>query len=108
MPMTDRVPSGVTMSSTLLHFQAGIVDEIRDPASSDLLLLGRGLGMRRIVCTLLKQYASPDKLVILVGANSAEEDVSIGSQLSTMGIRNPGLRIVGHEMDKRERCFEIF
>lgn len=95
-------------SSALLQFQAGIADEMRDPESSDLLLLGRGLGMRRIVCSILKQYASPNKLVILVGANNAEEDMSIGSQLSTMGIRNPGLRIVGHEMDKKERYFDIF
>lgn len=79
------------------------MDEVYNPESSDLVILARGLGLRRIVCSLLKQYATQDKLVILVGANNAEEDVAIGSQLSTMGVRNPGLRIVGYEMDKKER-----
>ncbi|KAF8310984.1 hypothetical protein DL93DRAFT_2061523 [Clavulina sp. PMI_390] len=90
-------------SSTLLQFQSQIVQEIQDPSTSDLVLLARGLGLRRIVCSLLQRYAVEDKLVILVGANNSEEDVAIGSQLSTMGVRNPGLRIIDYEMDKKDR-----
>jgi len=76
---------------------------MEDPTSSDLLILARGLGLRKIVCALLKLFFPLGKLVILVGASNSEEDQSIGSQLSTMGVRNPGLRIVGHETDRKGR-----
>lgn len=89
--------------TALLKFQERIISAMEDPASSDLLILARGLGLRRIVCSLLKLYLSSGKLVVLVGASNLEEDQSIGSQLSTMGVRNPGLRVVGHEMDKKVR-----
>lgn len=90
-------------SSKLLKFQETIAESICDPGSSDLLVLARGLGLRKIICTLLKRYASPKKLVVLVGANEVDEDVGIGSQLSTMGVRNPGLQILNHETDSKYR-----
>ncbi|KAF9512918.1 hypothetical protein BS47DRAFT_1461767 [Hydnum rufescens UP504] len=87
----------------LLPFQSNIIQAINDPASSDLLILGRGLGLRKIVCSLLQIYSGPENLVLLVGAKSPDEDTGIASQLSTMGVRNPGLRVVGHEMPPKER-----
>jgi DNA excision repair protein ERCC-4 len=87
----------------LLSFQSNIIQAINDPASSDLLILGRGLGLRKIVCSLLQIYSGPENLILLVGAKSPDEDTGIASQLSTMGVRNPGLRIVGHEMPPKER-----
>lgn len=90
------------MSLTLLPFHRTIVSEIHDPATSNLLIIARGLGLRRIVCTLLKIYDSPNNLVLLVNATS-EEEVGIGEELGVMGCRRPGLRIVGHEMGRKER-----
>ncbi|KAF9269268.1 hypothetical protein L218DRAFT_917010 [Marasmius fiardii PR-910] len=82
--------------SILLPFHETILSEIHDPATSDLLVLARGLGLRRIVCTLLKIYDSPENLVLLVNATQ-EEETEIGEELGLMGCRKPGLRIVGYE-----------
>ncbi|KAL0062171.1 DNA repair protein RAD16 [Marasmius tenuissimus] len=82
--------------STILPFHETILSEIHDPATSDLLVIGRGLGLRRIVCTLLKIYDSPQNLVLLVNATQ-EEETEIGEELGLMGCRKPGLRIVGYE-----------
>ncbi|KAK7040936.1 DNA repair protein RAD16 [Paramarasmius palmivorus] len=82
--------------STILPFHETILSEIHDPATSDLLVLARGLGLRRIICTLLKIYDSPQNLVLLVNA-TPEEETEIGEELGIMGCRKPGLRIVGYE-----------
>ncbi|KAJ7591596.1 hypothetical protein C8J56DRAFT_935948 [Mycena floridula] len=82
--------------STLLPFQTTILEQIHDPSTSDLLILARGLGLRRIICTLLKIYDSPQNLVLVVNA-SQEEETEIGEELGIMGCRKPGLRIVGYE-----------
>ncbi|ESK82742.1 hypothetical protein Moror_5668 [Moniliophthora roreri MCA 2997] len=82
--------------STILPFHEAILSEIHDPATSDLLVLARGLGLRRIICTLLKIYDSPQNLVLLVNA-TPEEETEIGEELGIIGCRKPGLRIVGYE-----------
>ncbi|KAE9391336.1 hypothetical protein BT96DRAFT_781193, partial [Gymnopus androsaceus JB14] len=82
--------------STLLPFHTSILNELYDPATSDLLVLARGLGLRRVVCTLLKIYDSPQNLVLLVNATQ-EEETEIGEELGIMGCRKPGLRVVGYE-----------
>lgn len=82
--------------STLLPFHTSILSQIHDPATSELLILARGLGLRRIICTLLKIYDSPQSLVLLVNATQ-EEETEIGEELGIMGCRKPGLRIVGYE-----------
>ena len=82
--------------STILPFHETILSEIHDPATSDLLVLARGLGLRRVICTLLKIYDSPQNLVLLVNATQ-EEETEIGEELGLMGCRKPGLRIVGYE-----------
>ncbi|KAG8995965.1 hypothetical protein FRB90_012860, partial [Tulasnella sp. 427] len=79
-----------------------LVSEVHDPKTSDLVIIGRGLGLQKIVCTLLQIYDGPQNLVLLINA-SAEEEKGIGSQLGTMGVRNPGLRIVDYEMSKKDR-----
>ncbi|KAI0742082.1 hypothetical protein C8Q80DRAFT_1110846 [Daedaleopsis nitida] len=88
--------------SVLLPFHKSILDKIHDPASSELVLLARGLGLRRIVCKLLQIYDSPHNLVILVHA-TPEEEAAIGEELGMMGCRNPGLRIVGFETGRKDR-----
>ena len=95
-------------SSSLLPFHSTIVSEIHDPTTSDLLVIARGLGLRRIICSLLKIYYSPESLIVLVGAVSPDEDLAIASELSTIGVRNPGLRIVDYEMQRKERRGLIF
>ncbi|KAJ4473855.1 hypothetical protein J3R30DRAFT_3684817 [Lentinula aciculospora] len=82
--------------STLLPFHTSILNEIYDPDTSDLLVLARGLGLRRIICTLLKIFDSPQNLVLLVNATQ-EEETEIGEELGIMGCRKPGLRVVGYE-----------
>lgn len=88
--------------STLLAFHKSILDKIHDPFSSEFILLARGLGLRRVVCKLLQIYDSPQNLVMLVNASS-EEEAAIGEELGVLGCRNPGLRIVGFETNKKER-----
>ncbi|KAI0691074.1 hypothetical protein BC835DRAFT_1433046 [Cytidiella melzeri] len=88
--------------STLLSFHKSILEKIHDPSTSEFVLLARGLGLRRIVCKLLQIYDSPQNLIILVNASS-EEEAAIGEELGVLGCRNPGLRIVGFETNKRER-----
>ncbi|KAG8906750.1 hypothetical protein FRB99_006241 [Tulasnella sp. 403] len=89
-------------TSVLLPFQKTILNDIHKPQSSNLVLIARGLGLRRIVCRLLEIYDGPQNLVLLVNA-TGEEEKGIGSELGTMGVRNPGLRIVDYEMNKKNR-----
>ncbi|KAF9489165.1 hypothetical protein BDN71DRAFT_1491012 [Pleurotus eryngii] len=86
----------------LLPFHKSIIERIHDPATNDLLVLARGLGLRRILCTLMKIYDSPKNLVLMVNA-SQEEESEIGEELGLMGCRNPGLRIVDFEKTNKER-----
>ncbi|KAG6890517.1 hypothetical protein C0995_007716 [Termitomyces sp. Mi166 len=88
--------------STLLSFHKAILEKIHDPATNDLLILARGLGLRRIICTLMKIYDSPQNLVLLVNA-TPEEESEIGEELGLMGCRRPGLRVVGYETVSKDR-----
>lgn len=86
----------------LLPYQTEILQTLHDPLTSELLVLARGLGLRKIISTLLKIYDSPQNLVLLVNT-LPEEDASIGEELGILGCRKPGLRIVGYEMGRKER-----
>jgi DNA excision repair protein ERCC-4 len=88
--------------SVLLPFHKEILERIHDPATSDLVILARVLGLRRIVCTLMKIYDSPQNLVLLVNA-SQEEEFEIGEELGIMGCRKPGLRVVAYETGSKDR-----
>lgn len=88
--------------SVLLPFHKAILEEIHDPATSDLIVLARGLGLRRIVCSLLQIYDSPKSLILLVSATD-EEQTAIGEELGIMGCRRPGLRVVDYETSKNDR-----
>ena|ERR1700722_3425555 len=90
---------------SLLPFHKTILECIHDPSTNDLLILARGLGLRRIVCTLLNIYYSPSSLVLLLNT-APDEDSAIGAELGIMGCRNPGLRLAGYEMGRRERCVD--
>ncbi|KAJ7616307.1 hypothetical protein DFH06DRAFT_1239050 [Mycena polygramma] len=88
--------------SSLLPFHRAILERIHDPSTNDLLVLARGLGLRRIICTLMKVYETEGSIVLLVNA-TAEEESEIGEELGLMGCRKPGLRIVGYETGSKDR-----
>ncbi|KIY50070.1 hypothetical protein FISHEDRAFT_57787 [Fistulina hepatica ATCC 64428] len=88
--------------SALLPFQTSILERVHDPSTSELLLLARGLGLRKLICTLLRIYDSPRNLILLVNATQ-EEEAEIGEELGIMGCRKPGLRVVGYEVGSKER-----
>ncbi|QRV78347.1 DNA excision repair protein ERCC-4 [Ceratobasidium sp. AG-Ba] len=86
----------------LLPYQRTILSECLDPSSSDLVILARGLGLRKLVCSLLKIYDNAKSLVLLINCD-ADEDTAIGEQLGVMGARHPGLRILDYEMGSKDR-----
>ena len=86
----------------LLSFHLSLLEEIHDPSTSQFILLARGLGLRKILCTLMQIYDQPSNLVLLVNASS-DEEAAIGEELGIMGCRKPGLRTVGYEMGKKDR-----
>lgn len=86
----------------LLSFHHAILEEIHDPSTSQLVLLARGLGLRKIICTLMQIYDQPTNLVLLVNASS-DEEAAIGEELGIMGCRKPGLRAVSYEMGRKDR-----
>ncbi|KAJ7722820.1 hypothetical protein B0H16DRAFT_346228 [Mycena metata] len=88
--------------SSLLSFHRAILERIHDPSTNDLLILARGLGLRRIVCTLMKVYSTPGSIILLVNA-TPEEESEIGEELGIMGCRKPGLRVIGYEVGSKER-----
>jgi DNA excision repair protein ERCC-4 len=105
LPLCHRPPTprkGKMASTTLLPFQKSILSSVYSSKTSDLLIMARGLGMRKIICTLMQLYESPQSLVLLVNATPAEES-GIGDELSIMGCRKPGLRIVTFEMSSKDR-----
>lgn len=52
--------------SRALPFVKEIIQEIAPPDHDDLLIIAKGLGLRRIVATMLKIYDGPRNLVLLV------------------------------------------
>ncbi len=88
--------------STLIPFHKDILEDIHDPATSDLIALARGLGLRCVICTLLKIYDLNEILILLVNTTS-EEESAIGDKLGIMGCRRSGLRVVGHETPGKDR-----
>ncbi|CAE6359210.1 unnamed protein product, partial [Rhizoctonia solani] len=90
------------MPLNLLPYQKTILSECLDPSSSDLIVIARGLGLRKLVCSLLRIYDNSKSLVLLINCDP-DEDTAIGEQLGIMGARYPGLRIVDYEMGSKAR-----
>ncbi|KAH0445910.1 hypothetical protein IEQ34_025254 [Dendrobium chrysotoxum] len=67
-----------------------------------LIVMARGLGLRTIVASMLRLYDGPSHLVVVVNA-STEEERGLREELTTMGVRKPGLRCVGHETNAKQR-----
>lgn len=62
------------MNRNLLPFVKEIIQEIAPPENDDLVIIAKGLGLRKIVATLLKIYDGPTKLVLLVGTDFSSEE----------------------------------
>lgn len=97
-----------------LPFHKQIIREICRPQKDDLLIIAKGLGLRRvssrelmtadlkIVCALLKTYDKKEDLVLVINARP-EDEAGIGDELGIMGVRDPGFRILTYEMSISER-----
>jgi DNA excision repair protein ERCC-4 len=78
-----------------LGFQREILTEI--VAEDGLLILARGLGLRNILCSLLKLYTDNSHLVLLVNSSTAE-DTAINDELACMGVPSDKLmKIIEYE-----------
>ncbi|WFD32413.1 DNA repair protein RAD16 [Malassezia sp. CBS 17886] len=73
-------------------------DEERDR----LVVMAPGLGLRRVIATLLRVYAQPRQLVVLVNA-SVREVVQMNHDLGTLGLAHGAVRNVHYDMDARQR-----
>lgn len=83
-----------------LEFHRHIFEELL--SEDGLLILSRGLGLRRIICALLKIYSDKESLVILLNANGHELNF-IKEELAECGVKKPGLRVVNNETNSKER-----
>ncbi|ORY29555.1 hypothetical protein BCR39DRAFT_532115 [Naematelia encephala] len=95
------------MSSSRRHipylaFHKAIIRDICRPQKDDLLILAKGLGMRRVICALLKTYDRKEDLVLVVNATPSDE-AGIGDELGIMGVRDPGFRVLTYEMSVQQR-----
>lgn len=55
--------------------------------------MARGLGLRSIVASILKIYDAPTNLVLVVNARP-DEETGMTEDLTSLGVRKPGLRII--------------
>jgi hypothetical protein len=107
-----------------LSFHKEVIREICRPQKDDLLIMAKGLGMRRVICALLKTYDRKEDLVLVVSLLSCcarhrsesqkklsiqvnatpQDEAGIGDELGIMGVRDPGFRIMTYEMSVQQRC----
>ncbi|WRT65456.1 uncharacterized protein IL334_002399 [Kwoniella shivajii] len=99
---THVFPANSRRHIPYLSFHKSLIRQLCRPQQDDLVILAKGLGLRRIVCALLKTYDRKEDLVLVVGATPADE-AGIGDELGIMGVRDPGFRVVGYEMNVKER-----
>lgn len=108
MTLLMELNESLISRASLLPFHRSIIDSLvpgpeDSPDEGDaLVILARGLGLRRTISTILKVYDGPKNLVILVNATQ-EEETGIGEELTTLGVRRPGLRTIHHEMPAKQR-----
>ena len=83
---------------SILHRLLPDDEELRDL----LVILAPGLGLRRVVSTLLRVYARPQSLVVVVNA-SAQDVKGINHDLGTLGLGHNAIRDVHHHMSSKQR-----
>ncbi|WFD42905.1 DNA repair protein RAD16 [Malassezia psittaci] len=81
-----------------------LVPDQEDEEERDrLVVLAPGLGLRRVVATLLRAYYSPENLVVVVNA-SPRDVTAMNRDLMTLGLRHNTIKILHHEMPSRQRA----
>jgi DNA excision repair protein ERCC-4 len=82
----------------MLPFQVDILRKLtsKAPDADGLVILARGLGLRSIVCDMLKVYDEKENLVLLINATE-EEERGIGEEI---GMK---LKAIGFEMPAKDR-----
>lgn len=82
----------------LLPFQRSILETMAStaPGSDGLLIIARGLGLRAILTGLLRVYARPENMVLLLNATE-EEERGLSEEL------HQNLKVLGFEMPAKER-----
>ena len=98
--LRQLIPQGIAHAEKDADDDSTVED--LDPSESGLLILARGLGLRRVVCSFLSLESDPRRLVLILNAEAHEED-GIGDLLGTMGVARPGLRVVNFDMISKER-----
>lgn len=104
--VTDLVMELPPSRHWLLPFHRAILhrlipddDELRDL----LVVIAPGLGLRRVLSTLLRVYARPTCLVVVVNASSKDVN-GINHDLGTLGLGHSAVRDVHHEMSAKQRA----
>jgi DNA excision repair protein ERCC-4 len=82
----------------MLSFQVDVLKTLTSKSqdANALLILARGLGLRNLICQLLKVYDEKENLVLLVNATEDEER-GIGEEI---GMK---LKAIGYEMPAKDR-----
>ena len=82
----------------LLPYQRSILETMSatTPGSDGLLIIARGLGLRAILTGLLRLYARPENMVLLINATE-EEERGLSEEL------HQNLKVLGFEMPAKER-----
>jgi len=82
----------------LLPYQRTILETMSatTPGSDGLLIIARGLGLRAILAGLLRLYARPENMVLLINATE-EEERGLSEEL------HQNLKVLGFEMPAKER-----
>lgn len=93
--------------SLQLQYQRDIIQEVVE--EDGLLILARGLGLRRLVCTLLKIYDDPRNLVLVISLSQQDEQ-GFAEELAMLGVKKPGMTFIHNERAQKERygCSSVF
>ncbi|PWN19517.1 hypothetical protein BCV69DRAFT_284143 [Microstroma glucosiphilum] len=108
LPLPSASTPSASTNSNLLPFARTIVRSIV-PANDEpldegdaLIILARGLGLRSIVASILKIYDAPTNLVLVVNARP-DEETGLTEDLTSLGVRKPGLRIITSDTPTAKR-----
>lgn len=110
-PCTQQVRNAMALPPSrkwLLPFHRAILANLipgsDDPEQRDrLVVLAPGLGMRRVIATLLRAYYSKQNLVLLVNASS-RDITGIEHDLGTLGLPHDAVKNLHHDTASKQRA----
>ena len=91
----------------LLPFHRAILNRLIPEEHEDtrdiLVILAPGLGLRKIVSTLLRVYARPSSLILVL--NASESDVeAMNHSIFMLGMHGRGIQDIHHDMTAKQRA----